>query len=637
MGNFYKDNADIRYYLERGIDWQPIVELAEYRFRAKDGFENADEAVGFYRELLELVGSFAADEVAPHGAAIDRFGVKLVDGQVQMAPEMDAIFEKVKALDLHGMCLPRELGGYNCPMLVFQFANEIFSRADASVVAHFGFHGGMALAMLMFAMREGSATFDSENWRLESTRFSDEIEEIRRGDAWGCMDITEPDAGSDMAKLRCRAVKDEAGDWRITGQKVFITAGHGKYHFVIARTADAKDENDAFAGLAGLSMFMVPTYEGEGADTKTLVTVGRVEEKLGQHGSATCLMHFEDAKAQLIGEEGQGFAYMLMLMNGARIGVGFESLGLSEAALRAAEEYAAERRSMGKTIDQHEMIADYLDEMRTDIAAVRALVVYAGYHEELANRHDMRVRMGVLDGDDETSVRRLVKTHRWKARNVTPLLKYIAAENAVKHARLCVQIHGGVGYTREYEAERLLRDAVVMPIYEGTSQIQALMAMKDSLMRIMKQPQAFATRYAQAKWRSLSARDPLDRGVARINALACSAQQHLITKTALDKVRSAHGSSWSRLAALKQEWNPKVDFAWAMLHAERLTRLLTDAAIADVLWDQAQRHEERRPLLEAFLDRAEPRAKYEHDVITSRGARILEQLRGAAKPAAKAG
>ena len=628
MANFFKDNEDLRFYMERGLDWAPVVELTEYGFRGADSLGSVNEATDFYRDIVELVGEFVGNEVAPHAGTIDRTGVELVDGEVRAPAVMDDIFAKIREMDLHGMCLPRELGGHNCPILVFSMANEMFSRADASVVAHYGFHGGMALAMMVFSIREGTTTFDADNWRIKDTRFAREIEEIRRGDAWGCMDITEPDAGSDMAALRCAATLGDDGVWRLTGQKIFITAGHGKYHFVIARTEEPGDPSDPFAGLGGLSMFLVPTYEDTAAGRKRHVAIGRVEEKLGQHGSATCTMHFEDAPAQLIGKRGEGFAYMLTLMNNARIGVGFESLGLCEEALRSAESYAAERTSMGKPIARHEMIADYLDEMRTDVAAIRAMAMYAAWHEELAQKHDIRLRLGLLDGDDETAVRRLVRHHRGKAREVTPLLKYLAAEKAVDMSRRSLQIHGGVGYTTEYPAERLLRDALVMPIYEGTSQIQALMAMKDALGLIMKRPQAFATRYAQAKWRALSARDELERGVARLPSLVCSAQQHLITKTAMDKVRSAPGGSLAGLGALRGTWDPKVDFAWAMLHAERLLLLMTDAAVARILLEQATAHPDRRHLLLAWLHRAEPRARYHHDVITTTGARIIDMLRG---------
>lgn len=627
MASYYGDNEDLVFYLERGIDWGPLVELAEEGFRAPGGPANTAEAVDLYRETLRLIGQFVAEEVVPRIRAIDAKGPRLVDGEVIQPPELDELMEKIQALELHGMGLPRELGGMNCPLLVGMMASEIFARADVSVMAHHGFHGGMAIVMLLYSILEGSTVFDRESHQIVKTRFAEQIAEILRGEAWGAMDITEPDAGSDMAALRTRGELGPDGRWTVTGQKIFITSGHGKHHFVIARTEEARGEG-ALAGLEGLSLFLVRAYEDGPEGRRRFATLDRLEEKLGHHGSATCALSFDRTPAELIGKRGEGFKLMLLLMNGARLSVGFEAIGLAEAAYRLARDYAAERRSMGKTIDRHEMIADYLDEMRTDIQGLRALAIYGAYHEELSQRMQ---RHDLLQGEegslDTQRLRRKQRRHQKKARRVTPLLKYLAAEKAVEIARRAIQIHGGAGYMKEYGAEKLLRDAMVMPIYEGTSQIQALMAMKDTLGGILKNPQAFVTKLAQARWRSLSARDPLERRVAKLESLALSAEQHLVSKTATDKIRSVSSqplSEWRR--AFSENWDPKRDFAYAMLHAERLTRLLADVAIAKVLLEQSQEHAERRELLERWLDRAEPRDRYLHEEITTTGARLLEQL-----------
>ena len=629
MANYYKDNEDLQYYLDKGVDWEPTVALSERNFTAEDGFKNTKEAVDFYRDVLELVGEFAAEEMAPVARDPKNEAIVLVDGQVNFPPDLEAVFAKLSELGLHGMTVPRELDGMNCPMLTYFMAIELLARADASYVMHFGFHGGMAMAMLIFSVLEGSAEIDRENGTVIRTRFDDAIGEIMRGEAWGCMDITEPDAGSDMAALRSLGEQDENGDWFVSGQKVFITSGHGKYHFVIARSEPAKEDDDPMAGLAGLSMFLVQTYEDdESGHRKRFATVDRVEEKLGHHGSATVSITFDRSPAHLIGQRGEGFKYMLLLMNNARVGVGFESLGVCEAAYRMAKDYAAERPSMGKTIDQHEMIADYLDEMRTDIQAVRALAMHCGYHEEFAQKEEMRLLFTPpTDPMELKRLQRRVKQLKWTSRRATPLLKYVASEKAVELSRRCLQIHGGNGYSKEYGAEKLVRDALVMPIYEGTSQIQALMAMKDTLGGIMKNPQAFVKGMAQARWRAVSARDQAERRVAKIQQLSYSAQQHLITKTATDKFRSLQGkpvTQWPQ--KFLKSWDPKRDFAFAMLHAERLLRLLADAAICEVLLTQAKKDPERRELLLRYLDRAECRARFLHDEITTTGQRVLEQL-----------
>jgi alkylation response protein AidB-like acyl-CoA dehydrogenase len=490
-------------------------------------------------------------------------------------------------------------------------------------MAHYGFHGGMAMAMVLLSIVEGTTELDATGG-IKQTRFRRQIEDIVSGASWGSMDITEPDAGSDMAALRTVGTRDSAGNWSVSGQKIFITSGHGKYHFVIARTEKAASADDPHAGLGGLSMFLAPAYEDGPAGRERLATLDRVEEKLGHHGSATVAITFEKTPAQLIGKTGDGFRYMLEIMNHARLAVGFEAVALMEAAVRAAKAYAAERRSMGKTIDRHEMIADYFDEMETDILGLRALAMHAGFHEEVGRKKEL---FGKHLQRDPEELAREIKAHKAAARRATPLLKYLGAEKAVETARRCLQIHGGNGYMREYGAEKLLRDSLVLPIYEGTSQIQALMAMKDTLGGIIKSPQAFARKVAQTRWQALSARDPLARRVARIQQLSLAAQQHLVMRTLAAKVKATKGTPiGKRPAAILKDWNPKRDFSYAMLHAERLTRLLADEQIVEVLLAQAQQFPQRREVLERYLERAEPRARFLHDEITTTGARLLAKL-----------
>ena len=644
MANFYRDNDDLRYYVERGLHWGPLVEATEYGWRAPDAWGSVQEAVEFYGEVLDLVGDFAAEQIAPHAAAIDRAGVEHRDGDVHFPEPLASIFGRLHELELHGLCVPRELGGQNAPVLVYFLNAEIMARADVSVMSHHSFHGGIAMALLAWSIQEGTTEFeisaDGSAGRISKTRFEEAIREIAAGKAWGSMDLTEPDAGSDLAALRSVGEQDADGAWFVTGQKVFITSGHGKHHIVIARTERPADPDDPFAGLGGLSTFLVPAWE-DGPDGRRhwLATVERVEEKLGHHGSPTCAVRFDRSPAQLIGQRGEGFRYMLTLMNNARLGVGFECIGLCEAALRAAVDYAEQRSSMGKPIGRHEMIADWLDEMATDIQGLRALAMEAAWNEEVSRKLELMANHVLphlqgdapvdTDGADRSPEALRAEAGRYarRSRRTTPLLKYLAAEKAVEMARRCVQIHGGNGYTKDYPAEKLLRDALVMPIYEGTSQIQSLMAMKDALGAIIKAPQDFARRVAQAQWRARTARDPLTKRLARMQSLSLAAQQHLITRTAAAKVRTLGDrplSDWA--GALKEDWDPKRDFSLAMLHAERLTRVLADVAIAEALHRQAERHEDRRPILERHLERAEPRVRHLHDVITTTGARIVQKL-----------
>jgi alkylation response protein AidB-like acyl-CoA dehydrogenase len=645
MPSYLRDNPDLNYYLQRAIDWQtllPFIELDRYSSNPQssnsqssevsnsesgEAFASAADAASFYQEVAERVGEFAATEVAPHAAEIDRAGVRFENGEAAFPERLQSIFEKISALGLHGLNLPRELGGMNMPMLIYLINCELLARADISVMAHYAFHTGPAMAMLLFSLQEGSTRVDAKTGRIEATRWQAAIQEIARGEAWGSMDLTEPNAGSDLAALRTTAQLDSQGQWRLTGEKIFITSGHGKYHFVLARSEPPATADDFKAGLAGLSLFLAPAYRDEPDGRRTrLIHIDRVEHKLGHNGSATVALSFDNSPAELVGKRGDGFRQMLEFMNHARLSVGFESIGLCEAALRLARAYASERRSMGRSLDQHEMIADYLDEMSIDIVALRALAMDAAYHDELGQKKALFGRFLPVDAGRAAQLQGEARAHLARVRRLTPLLKYQAAEKAVEMTRRCLQIHGGNGYMREFGAEKLVRDALVMPIYEGTSQIQALMAMKDTLGGILKAPKSFAKRLARARFATLSRRDPLERRVLRLSYLALSAQQHLITRTVAQRVRNMPEKSLPAWQRLMQDWDPKRDFGFALLHAERLTRILADEASAEILLDQARRHPERRALLESFLDRAEPRAHHNHEEIVHSSGRQLARL-----------
>ncbi len=629
--SFYDDNADLRFYVEKGIDWATLMDHVEFSRavpgapRDEEAPETVDEAVEFFTDVLRMAGELAANEVAPRAASIDRDHGKLVDGEVEFPPDLQAIWDALAESGLHGLCIPREFGGMNAPLMVYMLTAEQFARADASVMTHHGFHGGIGMALLMYSAMEGTTEFDKKTGKILKTRFQDAIENIAAGMEWGSMDLTEPDAGSDLGALRTRAELGDDGVWRVTGTKMFITSGNGRWHLVIAKS---EDESFGSVGLDRISLFLVDAAQRDEDGNKRVIISG-LEEKLGHAASPTCLLSFEGAEGHLIGERGQGFKQMLLLMNNARVGVGFESLGVCEAAVRLARDYAAQRPSMGKTIDKHEMIADMLEEMETDCQAIRALAVHAAFHEELAQRKKLMAKYLAEPGTDEQKKHeRDAKRVQMKARLVTPLLKWYASEASVRNSQRCIQIHGGVGYTTEYGAEKLLRDAMVLPIYEGTSQIQALMAMKDALMGVMKDPAKFLREAAETRWKARMARDPLERRVAGLRMACHSAQRLLMVRIGMSKVldlRTKPTGQWRD--SLVKDWDPKRDFAPAMLHAEKLISLLTDAAIAEVLYEQAMKWPaERTDLLVRWLERAEPRSRYNLDRIRNTGERLLEKL-----------
>ncbi len=618
MANFYTDNDDLRFYVEKGIDWKALVDLVERGYRDPEGPKGWKDALESYEDILNLVGTFVAEEVAPRARAIDEQGTSMVDGEARPADAFQEIFDQLEEMGIYAMTLPRELDGMNCPLTLYFILCELFGRGDVSVMTHFGFHAGVASVLLQYSMKEGSTKLDDDG-NITETRWRKEIEEIVSGKAWGSMDLTEPGAGSDLSVIRAKGVKGDDGVWRVSGSKIFITSGHAKYHIVLAKTED-RDALDA------LSLFLVPlTIEKDGR-TVANAEVDRIEEKIGHHGSVTASVQYEDSEAQLIGRPGEGFKLMLMLMNNARLGVGFESIGLAENALRQAKEYAAERVSMGKTIDRHEMIADYLDEMDVTIRGLRAIAIEGALAEEMASRTE--ILMQLPKTEDSHGLRRKASALTRRARFLTPLVKYAAAEAAVWISRMNMQIHGGNGYMTEYDAERLLRDSLVLPVYEGTSQIQALMALKDALMAGIKNPQRFLTKMATSKYNALRAREDLDRRFFALESLSYSAQQHIMLKIAKDKLSIARSGPLPEfLNTFLKKWDAKRDFSFGLLHAERLTRILADVAIAEILVRQAQKFPERREIAERWLDRAEPRVRYNWDCITHTGDRLLARLK----------
>ena len=635
--NFFLDNDDLRFQLSR-IDWDVLVDLQERMFLDEDRFTKGSEAKAFYDELLTSLGEFAAKEIAPFERELDEQHPHFHDGVVDDAPRLKKIFDALAGLGAMGLTLPRRLGGLNAPNLISSTLLEMLTRADASVAGHFGFYGGMASALMFYSADEGSVTY--EGGVPVKSRFDAEVLRIVEGKEWGAMVLTEPQAGSDLARLQSKAVAQKDGTWRLTGQKIYITAGHGEHHVVIARSED----EGTHPGLKGLSLFYVPAHigpDGKGCakdapGAQRNLVIGGIEHKMGQHSAVAATIHYENSYAELIGQRGEGFRLMLVLMNNARIIVAFEALGTCEAAFRTARAYAEERVTMGKTLSRHEMIADYLDEMDVVIRGLRAVTFEAAFHEECGMRLKTLLKSNPpANADERKDLERSAKKHTARSRTLTPLIKYWGGEEAVRQTRMCMQILGGIGYITETGAEKLLRDALVIPVYEGTSQIQALMALKDNLQAAIKNPARFARDVAETRLLALSSSDPLEKGAARMKMVTLSAMQTIIGRIAADKLGGVGKKpigQWR--ASLTKEWDPAVDFSFGLLHAERLTKLLTWSHTAEVLVTQAKSvagtadADERAEIAVRFIERFEPRAKGVLIEIEATSGSLLARLLG---------
>jgi 3-(methylthio)propanoyl-CoA dehydrogenase len=607
--NFFTDNDDIRFQLER-TDWKTLVPLVEEPFGDDDAFKSPEDAKAFYLDMLEALGEFVAREVAPHWKELDDQHPVLKDGEVADPPRMKQIMKGLGEMGAMGLTLPRRLGGMNAPLLVNFAFYEVLARADVSSMSHYGFHGGIAQSMLLYSLEEGSV--ETEGSRIVKTRFDVQAARMATGEEWGAMVLTEPGAGSDLGEIRTTARLDKDGKWRLNGSKIYITSGHGEHHIVLARS----EETSTHVGLKGLSLFYCPAHKGADGERVRNFEIGGIENKMGQHSAVAATINYDDSEAELIGKRGHGFLGMLLLMNNARIAIGFEALGICEAAYRGSVAFAEERVTMGKPIARHELIADYLDDMELTIRGLRAMSFEAAFHEETAARMKIMLKLKPPTSDEERKEReRLVRRHKRKARHYTPLIKYFAGEEAVRLSRMYMQILGGIGYIREYPAEKLHRDSLVLPVYEGTSQIQALMALKDNLQATIRNPGRFFGELATARFDKMRG-DPIDKQLARLRTVASSAQQTILGRIAADKLGDLAGRPVRDLMnAFMRDWDPKRDFSFGLLHAERLTKILSDVAIADCLVRQAHEsrgtdHEdERRELASRWLEKVEPRCR----------------------------
>ncbi len=624
--NFFSDNEDLKFEFEHAVQWDDIADLTEFGYKLPGGHANLEEAKEFYRAVIDSVGEYAGEFIAPRALKIDEQGNWLENGEVKSGEALMEVYQGLKDRELWGMGVPREFGGSNCPLAVFFTTAELLARADVSIMTHFGFHSGIALALLMYSAREGSLKI--ENGEVKSVRWENAIREIAAGNAWGAMVLTEPDAGSDLGRIRSKAVQRD-GKWYLTGEKIFITSGHGQWHIVLAKT-DIESGGKKLDPLKELSLFLVPRIiERDGKQVRNF-EVSKVEEKVGHHGSATCALIYEDSEAELIGKVGQGFELMLQLMNNARVGVGFEAIGISEAAYRQAREYAHQRKTMGQTIDRHPIIAEMLLDMELDIAGLRAMAFRAANHVEIGSKLDMLLRtMPPSDPDEKKKLERKLRKHNKEARLLTPLLKYAAAEAAVRITRNNMQIIGGPGYMREVGAEKLLRDALVLPIYEGTSQIQALMALKDNMMNAMKRPGDFAREAARIQFLAGTTTDEPQRAFYKAEASVHRALLAVLARIASKKLkRTVHESGWGQIKqfADMSKWDPKVDFSQGLVHAERFARALSDLECARSLMDQAAKFPERRKLADRYVKRMASRVAVQTDAIMANDDTVFDWI-----------
>lgn len=461
MPNFFTDNRDLLFQFDH-LNIEEIVSIAEKDFSEAASYDYApkdyDDAMDNYRKVLEIVGDIAGNLVAPMAAEVDTEGAHLTNGKVSYAEGTRKALEQLSQAELMGMTLPREFGGLNFPTTIYTMAIEMISRADASL-------------MNLFGLQDIAETIHRYGDETQQKEF---LPQFSSGKATGAMVLTEPDAGSDLQSVKLHAFQNEDGQWYLRGVKRFITNGGGDILLVLARSEPGTKD------ARGLSLFVC-----YGDDS---VKVRRIENKLGIHGSPTCELQFNDTPAQLIGRRKFGLIkYVMDLMNGARLGVAAQALGISQAAYEEALKYAKAREQFGKPIYNIPAVTNMLIDMRVMLESNRSLLYstskWVDRRYKLEEKVDRLKEAGKSSDDERAELRKASKV----AELLTPVTKYILTEAANKISYDALQIHGGAGYMKEFNIERLTRDARITNIYEGTSQMQVVAAAGGVLNDILKE------------------------------------------------------------------------------------------------------------------------------------------------------
>lgn len=446
--NFFLDNQDLQFRFNQ-LDLREIVEIKERGYRYHLQYPSAprsyDDAMENYRLMLEILGEICAGQIAPRAAEADAKGVTFEKGDAQYAAATQAGLQALKQAELSGAMLPFEYGGLNLPETVYQMMVELVSRADAGL-------------MTIFGLQEISASInefaDDETKARILPRFA-------RGEATGAMVLTEPDAGSDLGSVQTRATFDEsAGVWRLNGVKRFITNGIADVHLVLARSEEGTTD------ARGLSLFLVERDDS--------VRIRRIEDKLGLHASPTCEVQYHDTPAVLIGKRRYGLLrYAMAMMNGARLAVAAQAVGIAEAAYREAYRYASKRVQFNRPVLQFPAVARMLASMHGEIEAARALVCETGLWVDRLKAYEQVLAENPSPAPE---LRQRQKLAASLADTLTPIAKFYATEMGNRVCYQAMQVHGGVGYMRDFNVERHFRDVRVTNIYEGTSQLQVVAA-----------------------------------------------------------------------------------------------------------------------------------------------------------------
>jgi 3-(methylthio)propanoyl-CoA dehydrogenase len=571
MANFFLDNEDIQ-FLFKHLDLAELAALQEDNFAGAaddpSGYAptNAADAIDNYRRALEIIGEVAGEVVAPNAETVDHEGNTLNDdGTVTLHPLVQENMARLSQADMMGFTLPRKYGGLNNPCLIYTMATEIISRADTSLMNMFGLQG---IAETIYA-------FANDEIRDET------LPRFCNGEVTGAMVLTEPDAGSDLQAVRLRATQDDQGNWYLNGVKRFITNGCGEILLVLARSEPEISDG------RGLSLFI--------CERSDRVKVRHLENKLGIHGSPTCELVFDNMPCRLIGERQRGLiTYVMALMNGARVGIAAQSIGVAEAAYRLARTYAHTRCQFGGPIERLPAVAELVTEMKINIEAARALLYETAKVCDYENNNFRAMEINKnLDKDEEKRRKQLSRSLKRTNALLTPMSKYYCSEMCNRAAYDAIQVLGGSGFMKDYAAERYARDARITTIYEGTSQLQVVATVRgvtSGTLDTWVEPHEAKTY-----------NDPLLDGL----------KQKLVEARALVNAASVF---------MKSKGNSYID-----LYGRKLVDSATSIVIGHLLLGQGAADERKKRVARRFIERDMAVLRMNHEMIFSGDAAATEE------------
>lgn len=448
MANFYTDNPDLKHHLNHPL-MNKIVELKERNYTDAEKFDyapfNFEDAMDSYDKVLEIVGELCGTTIAENAESVDHQGPRVENGKVIYADGTQENIEACRKAGLMGMAMPRRFGGLNFPITPYIMAADIVSRADT------GFEN-------LWGLQDCAETIYEFADEDQKQRY---ITRVCAGETMS-MDLTEPDAGSDLQSVMLKATPQEDGTWLLNGVKRFITNGDSDIHLVLARSEEGTKDG------RGLSMFIYDKRNGG-------VTVRRIENKMGIKGSPTCELVYKNAKAELCGSRRLGLIkYVMALMNGARLGIAAQSVGVSEIAYREALSYAQDRKQFGKAIIEFPAVAEILSTMKAKLDASRSLLYATARFVDMYKIYEDIAKERTLTPEERAEMKYYSKL----ADACTPMAKGMGSEYCNQNAYDCIQIHGGSGFMKDYACERIYRDARITSIYEGTTQLQVVAAIR---------------------------------------------------------------------------------------------------------------------------------------------------------------